>query len=476
VLRKPRVAYFSPLPPERSGISDYSEELLPHLADHLDLTLFVNGYRPTSQTAQGHRVVDCERVSPVPQLADYDAVLYHVGNSDAHDYIYETLLHWPGLVVLHDLSIHHLIASRTVGGERKDLYLAEMRAQHGDEGAERARRALFGSEPVPWEDDPLLFPLNRRVLGQATGVLAHSRFVADEVRKIYPTLLVRELDHHVQPIPASVAPRRPGDDEELRLITAGNLNPAKRLPVVLRALAALRGRVRFRYRIVGEVKPRWDISRFVRELGLEDVVEVHGRVPKDDLYRLLCEADLCICLRHPTLGETSGIAIRSLGCGCPLVVTDAGWFAELSDEVAVKIPSGPPEEHALRERIVELARDREHLGAMSRAAQEWAALRDPASRARGYAEFVHEGGLFPGRFVGRSFHSITRHLRDIDFEYAACAARLTAAHVIEMSSWRNPPIPRRRKPRREGDSTRGKSRGGQDRRRRNRRRERSQSR
>jgi hypothetical protein len=41
--RKPRIAYFSPLGPDPSGISDYSEELLPHLARHWDMDLFVAG-------------------------------------------------------------------------------------------------------------------------------------------------------------------------------------------------------------------------------------------------------------------------------------------------------------------------------------------------------------------------------------------------------------------------------------------------
>jgi len=52
-LRKPdererRIAYFSPLNPQKSGISDYSEELLPHLARYFDIDLFVDGYQPSS--------------------------------------------------------------------------------------------------------------------------------------------------------------------------------------------------------------------------------------------------------------------------------------------------------------------------------------------------------------------------------------------------------------------------------------------
>ena len=35
-----QIAYFSPLPPTRSGIADYSAELLPYLAEAARITLF----------------------------------------------------------------------------------------------------------------------------------------------------------------------------------------------------------------------------------------------------------------------------------------------------------------------------------------------------------------------------------------------------------------------------------------------------
>jgi hypothetical protein len=38
------------------------------------------------------------------------------------------------------------------------------------------------------------------------------------------------------------------------------------------------------------------------------------------------------------MGETSGIAIRSFSLGKPLVVSDVGWFSELPDAVALKVP------------------------------------------------------------------------------------------------------------------------------------------
>ncbi|RLM48980.1 hypothetical protein DVK02_18330, partial [Halobellus sp. Atlit-31R] len=76
---KPRLAYVSPLPPEKSGIADYSAELVPELAAYYDVELIV----------EQERVSDA-RVERFPQrsaawlrehAATYDRVLYHFGNS-----------------------------------------------------------------------------------------------------------------------------------------------------------------------------------------------------------------------------------------------------------------------------------------------------------------------------------------------------------------------------------------------------------
>jgi hypothetical protein len=63
-------------------------------------------------------------------------------------------------------------------------------------------------------------------------------------------------------------------------------------------------------------------------------------VEEERLWALLAACDACVLLRAPTMGETSGSAIRALSLGKPLVVSDVGWFAELPDEVALKVPAG----------------------------------------------------------------------------------------------------------------------------------------
>ena len=93
--RAVRVAFFSPLPPARSGIADYSEALIGSLKPLVDLEIF----------SEPHQEFDPSR---------FDIALYHVGNNGYHGYVYETALRHPGVVVMHESNLHHLMADLTI--------------------------------------------------------------------------------------------------------------------------------------------------------------------------------------------------------------------------------------------------------------------------------------------------------------------------------------------------------------------------
>ena len=91
------------------------------------------------------------------------------------------------------------------------------------------------------------------------------------------------------------------------------------------------------------------------------------------MWSLLAATDVCVSLRYPTMGETSGVAVRALSLGRPLVVSDIGWFADLPDEVALKVPVGDAEVVVLAATLERLAREpelREEMGAAARALAE----------------------------------------------------------------------------------------------------------
>ena len=123
--------------------------------------------------------------------------------------------------------------------------------------------------------------------------------------------------------------------------------------------------------LVGAVSPGFDLDRRLQRLGLSDEGIVReAYVEEDRLWSLMAACDVCVNLRSPTMGETSGSVIRQLSLGKPVVVSDVGWFAELPDDVALKVPVGAGETETLYAALELLARDDGARAAMSAAGLE----------------------------------------------------------------------------------------------------------
>ena len=128
---RPKLAYISPLPPERSGISDYSAELLPALGRHYDIDVVVRQDVTDLQIADAFpiRTVDWFR-----NHADhYERVLYHFGNSPFHQHMFELLQEVPGTVVLHDFFLSSVVTYLECYGLAPNAWTAELYTSHGYE-------------------------------------------------------------------------------------------------------------------------------------------------------------------------------------------------------------------------------------------------------------------------------------------------------------------------------------------------------
>ena len=322
-----RVASFSPMPPERTGVADYSALLVPELEKKVSLTAVRRGSKRAPRGT--------------------DVCLYHVGNNpDAHAWIVDALRRRPGVVVLHDFVLHHLVAGMTVGRRDGHAYLDAMEREHGVVGRLLAHGVLDKRIPPLWESRPEDFPLPWFVLEHATAVIVHSRTVRGLARAAGYERPISVIPHPAWPVPR-IAAARVAEGPVVGCF--GVVNASKRIPELLRAFAAVRRDVPdATLLLVGPTSPGFDLDRRLQRLGLDG----EGLVREDwvdeaRLWSLMAGVDVCVNLRHPTMGETSGSVIRSLSLGKPLVVSDVGWFSELPAEAALKIPVNDDEVEAL---------------------------------------------------------------------------------------------------------------------------------
>ncbi len=168
--RRPKLAYISPLPPERSGISDYSAELLPELLRHYEIDVVVDHNEITSDWVKENCPIRTAEWF-MKHAESYDRVLYHMGNSPFHLHMFDLLNKVPGVVVLHDFFLSDILEYRSHLNLTEEVFIAELYRSHGYP----ALRQLFAPETKPG-DIIAKYPCNFDVLERATGVILHSEY------------------------------------------------------------------------------------------------------------------------------------------------------------------------------------------------------------------------------------------------------------------------------------------------------------
>ena len=346
------VTVFSPMPPERSGIADYSALLVPALRRECDVRVVRRGARKPPRGV--------------------DLAVYHIGNNpDVHGWIVDALRRAPGVVVLHDFVLHHLVAGLTIGRRDGHAYLDAMEREGGVVGRLLAHGVLDKRIPPLWENRPQDFHLAAGVLDLATGLIVHSEHVRERARAAGFAGPIWVIPHPAFPVPAGPADALEGSP---LVGSFGNVNASKRIPQLLEAFARLRRlRPDTALLLVGATSPGFDLDRRLQRLGLDgDGVHRRGFVDEPRLWELMKACDVHVNLRWPTMGEASGTAIRALSLGKPLVVSDVGWFAELPDAVALKVPVDEREAETLTAALELLATRPDVRRQMAEAALELA--------------------------------------------------------------------------------------------------------
>jgi glycosyltransferase involved in cell wall biosynthesis/SAM-dependent methyltransferase len=359
------------MPPSKSGIADYSEALSAEMAKLAELAIFTEAADPSS----------------------HDIAVYHIGNNPWHAFAYETALRHPGVVVMHEANLHHLIADVTIKRGEWDAYLAEAELNGGPaalEYAKKARTLVIGPD---YEN----VPMTRRLLDASRGLIVHSDFVAREMRAQGFTGPIATIPHGawIPRTDRNATRHSLGLDETAPLIGAfGYLKPYKRIAESLRALRRLvRIDPRVRMILVGEPHPEFAVDQLIRTLGLSEHVRIIGFAPIEKFVDYIDACDIVLNLRYPTVGETSGSLTRALGLGKAVIVSDVGSFSELPDDICLKVPVDPKNVQAEEDFIFEylnvLVTRPDLARAMGERAREWVERECNWGRvAQQYVEFL----------------------------------------------------------------------------------------
>lgn len=401
--RRPRLAFVSPLPPEASGISDYSAELLPELARHYRIEVIVAQEQVTDAYVRANcpiRDVDWFR----RHAHEFDRVLYHFGNSPFHSHMFELLRDHPGVVVLHDFFLSSIVAHRDWTGETSHGWVNAMLAAHGWSAVKERFQAQDAADAV-WA-----YPSNLEVLQDALGVIVHADYSRQLAHKWYGPdaaddwQLIPLMRRRAGAVDRKAARRALSIREDAFVVCSfGHLGPTKLNHRLLAAwgLSPLAQDPRCRLVFVGQNDGSdygTELARSMREAAVGSSIEVTGWAENDTFRQWLAAADVGVQLRTFSRGETSAAVLDCMNYGLATVVNANGSAAEL-DRDAVWLLPDDFDDRQLVEALTTLHSDRRRRSGLGNKARQVVAERHAPRRcAAMYAEAIE--GYYQKATVG----------------------------------------------------------------------------
>lgn len=359
------VQLVTPLPPLPTGIAQYSRDLLHAL----------NGGWPLDIVPEtGSGAIAPMGITSTRSFRRGVPAVFQIGNSGFHRLAFQHGLKESGVLVLHDIMLHHGRSGELLRADGGAAYLRLMRSRYGAAGA-RAVTDILAGRPV---EDIGLFPLSEDYVERSRVTVVHSQYARSLVQRFVPDANVIVVPMGI-PLPALVdqadARMALGLPEHAFIVASiTHVNPYKRLPIVLRALRRLIVHQPDAVLVVaGSVAPGIDLKRLVSLLNLDRNVRLLGYVSDDQARLVARAADACINLRFPSAGETSASLLRLLGAGRPVLVTDDAPMAEYPRDAVLPVPIDRFEDEMVAELLLLLARDAALRAAAGEAARAFVA-------------------------------------------------------------------------------------------------------
>lgn len=396
--RKPKMAYVSPLPPEHTGIANYSAELLPALAEFYDIEVVVTQDEVGNPWINDHAKV--RDVSWLRAHADeFDRVLYQVGNSPFHQHMLSLIKDIPGTVVLHDFFLGHMVAWL----EHEGIKNYWINALYLSQGYKAVRAHHLGQETALFE-----YPVNLCVLQHTQGLIVHSEYTRELVQHWYDTDFSKacEVIPHLR-TPAEAFDRSAArkqlclDEKDFLVCSFGFLASTKLNHRLIESWISsdLSRNTHCRLVFVGE-NPGDDygmnLLKAIHSSGLGDRIFITGYASPDMFRRYLRAADVAVQLRTNSRGETSGAVLDCMNHALPLIANANGSVKELDPEAVWMLPDEFDNAHLI-DALETLWREPERRRILGKRAREIILNNHtPSHCARRYAEAIER------------FHSRTR--------------------------------------------------------------------
>lgn len=342
-LSRPKLAYFSPMPPDQSGIADYSAELLRDLTRWYDIDVVMNDTCVLSDTYVSSVCKSILVKDFLKQVYHYDRILYHFGNSQFHEHMFDLLKKHPGVVVLHDFFLSGILHCSEYNQWRKYAWTSSLYKSHGYQSVIERYKNENVAEVIE------RYPANILVLQQSLGIIVHSNHAVEMAKNYYGTDAVNDWKVipllKVPPLAIngkSVRSRLELNDDAIVFCCFGMLSETKLNHRILDVWLSspLAANKKFILVFVGLASGDYGdfINRKIQKSDFPDRIKITGWVDKNIYNDWLSIADVAIQLRAKSRGEMSAAVLDCLNNGVATIVNSHGSMTEINSNCVWKIP------------------------------------------------------------------------------------------------------------------------------------------
>lgn len=333
---KPTLLYVSPFWPQKSGISEYSESLIWGLKEFFDITIVTKIGEIQNELIEENFEIQVYKRDK--DYSGYDYIIYNFGNSPHnHDYMYDMLAEYSGYVILHDYTLFYLSVMHY---REQNRLFQEIYAQEGIRGIITAKESIKekrNTDLIQHKNLPPLLPLNQEVLRNAKGIFVHSNYVKEKIQEKNPNIKVYKIElvdcmPDVELDEEDYLREKYGMKQDDFIIGAvGMIAPTKQNEIACQAVNLYNKThdKAVKYVMIGE-------GDYVDSYLNENIIKM-GFLENKDFFNAVKSCDAVFNLRYPYNGESSATLMQCMLMGKHCVVTDIGWFGELSDECVKKV-------------------------------------------------------------------------------------------------------------------------------------------
>ncbi|MEY8354091.1 glycosyltransferase [Lachnospiraceae bacterium 54-53] len=340
-----KIAFFTPLPPLKTGIADYSADIINELKQHCVIDVFVEDIKKV-KTNLGTGITVYAHTEFPKRAKTYDEILYQLGNSVFHTYMWDYVRNYKGICVIHDVNMYGVLEYVALYMGSPDFKLLEQALLY-DYSLKETHKIIDEIKSGNFHKTNNI-ELNGFITDYAKKIIVHSDYAKER-------LLTRDISKNIQVIRHYAANTQIDEIDYSRLREKygfntkdiifgcfGIVHHTKRIEQIEEAFVKLSRQYKnIKLVIIGPLYDDWKdrIHEIIEKNDLQNVLKCTDYVDLETMTEYMQIIDIAVNLRHPYNGETSGTLMRLLGLGKCIIVNNIGSFGEIPDNACIKIPN-----------------------------------------------------------------------------------------------------------------------------------------